>query len=629
MAQAEVPQRDFSRVIQTAQDRHLYEDRQWLKLLHFETDFFRVRESQVDSSNFFFSSQGKTNPRAELNATIEAFFHDAEISDSFKKAQCRFPARYRWLKKHLVDLKVEWPDAKCDRFEAFARGLNGKSVSLVFSSYYLNNPSSAFGHTFLRVNKAPSLKDGQRHELLDYGLNYAAEADTSNAFVYGFNGLFGLFHGKFTAVPYYFKVREYNNSESRDLWEYQLNLKPEAIDMIVAHVWELGTAQIDYWYLTENCSYHMLSILEAADPSVDILSKLDRYVIPADTVRVLWNKTNLVESYHYRPSIRQIFFERWAQLNPIEKKELQYLARQFRNVDEMTYSETLKKMPEKSQAQILDTFIDYIDYRYSKEVQQAGREFQLKLRVLDRRSQIAAAPTEISIEPEVDERPHEAHPSGRWGFGARHFNNDKDMALLSHRFALHDRLDPARGYPHYSQISFFDTDFSYGSSLTSKSSSEFQLENFSAFEVLSASPWSELIPDHSWQFKLGIERTYNENFQPLQEGVIRMGGGWTFLLGRFDVRSHLLLEGHYAGAHSENVFWMGAGPLIEAHYQWTTNLLSQASLQYRRDSAWSVKDYVKTTVESQWSFSKNWGLRAVYRNQRFLEDWSVQLFNYY
>lgn len=612
---------DLNRVLKLAEEQHLDQDRQWRKLLHFETDFFRTTESQVDSANFFFSPQGKKNLQAELTATITAFFHDDEIQDSYGKAQCRFPARYRWLKNHLVNENIKWPDTTCERFLAFAKGIKGESVSLVFSSYYLNNPSSAFGHTFLRVNKVPSERDGQRYELLDYGLNYAAEADTNNAFLYGFKGLFGMFQGKFKSIPYYFKVREYNNAESRDLWEYQLRLKPAAVDMLIAHVWELGPAQIDYWYLTENCSYHMLSILEAADPSVDILSKLNQYVIPADTVRALWSKTDLVENYKYRPSSRQIFFQREALLNTSEKKELKILAKQIKQQDEFVYSADFNKMSSSSQANILDAFIDFIDYRYAKEVQEAGRELQLKMRVLEKRSAIADPAAKITIDPPSEERPHLAHPSGRWGVGYRHTTSDKDFALLSHRFALHDRLDPAMGYPRPSQISFFDLDFSYGK--------EFQLENFAAFELVSASPWSSLIPDHSWRFKLGAERTYSENFTPTQEAVLRMGGGWTFLVGNFDLSTQLLGEAHYDGAHSENQLWAGAGPLLEVHYQWTPFLLSQASVQYRRDSAWAVKDYFKTTIETQYSFSKTWGLRGVYRNQRFLEEYALQLFNYY
>ncbi|MBV2169384.1 MAG: DUF4105 domain-containing protein [Bdellovibrio sp.] len=619
LSHAKSSQETLDEVLKYAQEQKLDQNRQWFKLLHYEKDFFQVRESQIDSPTFFFSAQGKKNPQAELQATITAFFQEVG-EDTFTHAQCRFPARYKWLKAQLHNVKVNWPDIRCERFEAFAQAMKGESVSLVFSSYYLNNPSSAFGHTFLRINKAPSVKDGQRHELLDYGLNYAAEANTNNAFLYGFKGLFGMFPGQFRSIPYYYKVREYNNAESRDLWEYELRLGPSAVEMLIAHVWELGPAQIDYWYLTENCSYHMLSILEAADSSVDILSKLDQYVIPADTVRVLWTKTDLIKDYKYRPSVRQVFFARSKSLNEAEQNELHTLVHQIQTQDEISGQ---------SQAKVLDVFIDYIDFRYSKEVQEAGREFQLKMQVLGKRSEIPEGPMTVSIDPPPEERPHLAHPSGRWGVGYLHDSIAGDLATLTHRFALHDRLDPAWGYPSYSQITFFDLGFSYGSSYADLETKKLELENFAAFELISASPWSSLFPEKSWRFKLGVERTRNENFLPTHEGVVRLGYGWTWGQGVWDLSAQLQGEAHYGPTLSENKLWAGVGPLLELHYSVSSWWQWQASAHYRRDSTWDRQDYLRTQIETQWSFSKTWGLRALYRNQRFLEEAGLQLFNYY
>lgn len=612
-------------VLKFVEERHLGEERQWRKLLHFEKDFFQVQESQIDSASFFFSKVGKKNPHEELKATITAFFSPA-TGDVNEHAQCRFPARFQWLKKHLNNQNVNWPVLKCDRFLAFSNGITGNSVSLVFSSYYLNNPSSAFGHTFLRINKDVS-KDGKRHELLDYGLNYAAEADTNNAFLYGFKGLFGMFPGQFRSIPYYYKVREYNNAESRDLWEYDLKIGPAAVSMLIAHIWELGPAQIDYWYLTENCSYHMLSILEAADPNVDILSKLDQYIIPADTVRVLWNKTDLVTGYKYRPSVREVFFKRWESLSATEKDFVYELAQQIKKQDEITYSADLLKSSQESQARVLDTYIDFIDFRYSKEVQEASREMQLKLRVLGKRSEIDVAPEKIVIDPIPELRPHLAHPSGRWGIGGRLRTDDTEAVLLSHRFALHDRLDPAWGYPSTSQITFFDLDFSYGKNYLQEN--KFEIENFSAFELVSASPWSRLIPDRSWRFKLGVERTRNENFLPTHEGIIRLGYGWTFAKGNWDLSAHLMGEAHYGPHLPKNYLWAGVGPLVELHYQINSMWALEAQAFYRRDSGWEAADYLRTQVQMQYSVSKEWGLRVGYRNERFIEETNLTLFHYY
>src|SRR6185312_4314588 len=296
-------------VVQKAFQTKLYETLQWRKLLHFEPQgLFGHLSSQVDSPNFFLAPNGSDNMQSEMAADIRAFWSTADAAEP-DRARCRFPARYMFIKQSLKSEIHQWPDGPCPRFEKYFDALRGVSVSLVFSSYFLNNPSSAFGHTFLRINKAPA-QDGNRYELLDYGINYAANVDTSNALFYAIKGMFGMFPGTFTSVPYYYKVREYNNAESRDLWEYELNITPAEVDMLVAHLWELGPSWINYWYLTENCSYHMFTILEAAAPRLNLTGQLKKWVIPSDTIQVVWNTPGLVKGYYFRPSVRTELFAR-------------------------------------------------------------------------------------------------------------------------------------------------------------------------------------------------------------------------------------------------------------------------------------------------------------------------------
>src|SRR5690606_26093360 len=124
-----------------------------------------------------------------------------------------------------------------------------------------------FGHTFLRINRRNS-DLAPRQELLDYGVDFSAGVDTDNAVVYALKGLLGFFPGVFRRIPYYYKVREYNDYELRDLWEYELSLTQREVDLVVAHLWELGSTHFDYYYLTENCSYHVLGALEVARPDL-------------------------------------------------------------------------------------------------------------------------------------------------------------------------------------------------------------------------------------------------------------------------------------------------------------------------------------------------------------------------
>ena len=56
-----------------------------------------------------------------------------------------------------------------------------------------------------------------------------ANVTVSNGALYAVLGLVGGFTGSWSNLPYYYKVREYNNFEARDLWSYDLNLRPDEV----------------------------------------------------------------------------------------------------------------------------------------------------------------------------------------------------------------------------------------------------------------------------------------------------------------------------------------------------------------------------------------------------------------
>ncbi len=60
-------------LIEEADRRALYNDKYWHTLLHYKKGVFGLR-SLIDDPNFFLAPGGKHNPKAELEATIKAFF---------------------------------------------------------------------------------------------------------------------------------------------------------------------------------------------------------------------------------------------------------------------------------------------------------------------------------------------------------------------------------------------------------------------------------------------------------------------------------------------------------------------------------------------------------------------------
>ena len=206
-----------------ADDLHLADERYWHLLLH-----FTGKESEIDDPKFFFTKNGKTDPQRELHATIDAFYNETTLDDN--SSACRFPARLEWLKEKL-ELK-DLPIVTCKKYDEIVKKLDPKSVTLVFPAAHINSPASMFGHTFLRINSSYNSK------LLSYAINYsaAADPDKENGFIFAMKGLSGGYYGTYSLLPYYEKLKEYRDTEARDIWEYDLDLTPDETKKMLRHL---------------------------------------------------------------------------------------------------------------------------------------------------------------------------------------------------------------------------------------------------------------------------------------------------------------------------------------------------------------------------------------------------------
>jgi hypothetical protein len=440
-------------LVARARTLRLWEDPGWIRLGHWRPVPGGGWKSEVDGGEFFRSLVGKTNPRAELEATLRGFFDARPVADELSDAQCRFPARFAFLAGRLGADLARLPPRRCPRFEAFLDRVRPRSVTFVFSSYYLNNPASAFGHSFLRLNKEDRARDGKAYELLDYGVDYAATVDTGNAVLYAFKGLFGLFQGHFSHYAYYYKVRQYADAESRDLWEYDLALEPGEVAMLTAHLWELGGTFFWYWYLDENCSYHILGALEAAAPRLRLLDHVGKVVVlPSDTVKAVFANPGLVRAVHYRPSVRTQFLARAEKLPRAGLEGVERLARDPR-------APLPASLGPEGQAATLDAAIDHLDLRFMRDlvVGKAPGAARARQVLLERRSALAVVSPPLEVPIPAARAPELGHDSFRVGAGSGWSSKDGALALLQFRLALHDLGDPPDGYPPLAQIEFLPT----------------------------------------------------------------------------------------------------------------------------------------------------------------------------
>ena len=144
-------------------------------------------------------------PGTDLRAaTLASFFSDAEETPERQNPQCAFIARRAWLDEALKFDRARLPLRDCPRFREWHTALNAQHLTLVFASAYLNNPSSMYGHTLLRID---ARDQDERTRLLAYAVNSAATTDEKNGLTFAIQGLIGGYPGTFSILR---KVRPIN-----------------------------------------------------------------------------------------------------------------------------------------------------------------------------------------------------------------------------------------------------------------------------------------------------------------------------------------------------------------------------------------------------------------------------------
>lgn len=419
----------------------LSDDRYWDILLHYEKGLLG-RTSLVDDRRFFLSPRGKSDPAAELAATIDGFFQDGP--DENDSPRCRFPARFDWLSGRLGIDPARLPAPSCPTLDSNLKRIDPRSAALIFAAGHMNAPASMFGHTLLRIDSSYA------SPLLSYAVNYAATIDPSDSGLsYAFKGIFGLYPGYYSILPYYDKVKEYHGMDQRDLWEYPLNLSGEDVRRMVLHVMELQGIHSDYFFFGENCSYNLLFLLEAGAPAARLTARFRGWTVPADTVKAAIS-AGLLAPPVYRPSQARRIGHIAATLDD------DGIARAVAVMDgkEPAARVSADAIPEDRKARVLDLASESIQQRYMKR--QLGKdEFQTRfLDVLAARSRVGDEAGELSPIP-VPERPDEGHASSRATLAAG-VRKDAFFVEAGVRPAYHDLLDADGGYTAGSQIDFLN-----------------------------------------------------------------------------------------------------------------------------------------------------------------------------
>jgi hypothetical protein len=562
-------------LIQQARANGLADSRDWQVLLHYRATMFGGWKSEADGLGFFLAGKrGKTDPAAELDATLAAFFEpppqDPKNPDT-QHPQCRFPARYAWLKRELAIDPARLADQPCPFFETWRTGMAAEAATLVYATAYLNSPASMYGHTFFRLSRAT----GEGNPLLDYAVNFAADVDTQNGLVYAFRGVTGGFPGRFYVIPYYVKVQEYSNMESRDLWEYELNLSPEQVARLVMHAWETRSTYFDYYFITENCSYQLLTLLEVADPSLHLVDGFSGRVVPGDTVRVVLDQPGLVRRIGARPSLVSTMSRRKEGLD----------SREIRGAEAWVATAPgakppdLGKLPAPRQAQVIDAAYDYLRYRAGLKNEPSDDFKKRERAMLLARGRLGVPPQEVLARPGID-APERGHATLRLGAGGGVSNVAGGFETLSLRGAIHDYLDPSRGYPEDAELEMAHLRLRFDNEAR-----RVRVDRIDLVNILSAAPVDRWVHSASWKAwigaenarELGCERPGSDRagWRCLYFGVTT-GGGFA---ARFGPRRSLLA---FALAEAD----LGAGPAFAAGHDYRVGTGGEAGLTAEAGPLW-------------------------------------------
>jgi len=479
-------------LVEQAIEDKLHEDDYWLILLHYKKGLSGIK-SLVDDPEFFLSKSGKNDPLSELEATIRSFFQ--EDKEKAEEILCRFAARYFWLKDKLEFDISSLPYDGCEAFDATVKRLNPESAVLIFPSAFINGPASMFGHTLIRIDSA------ENSRLLSSAVNYAATGNDINGLLFAFKGIFGLYRGYFSILPYYEKVKEYGDLDHRDMWEYRLDLSLEEVNRMMLHLWELQEIYSDYFFFDENCSYTLLFLLDAARPELKLTDSCAPWVIPISTIRVVAEK-GLIKDVVYRPSKST----KIKYLISATEKEQHDLALKIYNGDIGSDDVLKQNFLKKEKARTLDLVMEYSQYKYSRKEITKEKYFDVFLSASKARSRLKNVESYIK-DIDVPSRPEKGHKPNRIGIGfgvlkgADRGNDNAFFQEISIRPAYHDLLSDDRGYVKGSQIEFMNLVLRYFPDQRKTA-----LEKLDIINIVSISERDKFFKPVSWKVDTGFFR---------------------------------------------------------------------------------------------------------------------------
>ncbi len=566
-----------------AEQKKLDQDITWQRLMYANKN----QKSEVTYAGYFLSENGKNNLKEELKADISALFIPTQDNQSIR---CKFPARSQWLIQQLGIQENELPQVKCSEFENWIGQIKPYKATLIYATDFMGNPSSMFGHILLRLDP----KDQQQLNLVSYAVNYAATVAGNDNWSYAWKGLTGQYPGEYSLMPYYRKVKEYGDFESRDLWEYELNLSPEETRFLVSHIWEMQHVSFPYYFVSDNCAYRLLGLVDLVKPESHLQEKFNYASIPMETIKAM-QQQGLTKAPVYRPALETQLLAQAHQHGASLAKVAHQLA--MKPIKES--SETLKSFSPSDQAKILEMAYDDLYLQFiGRKVEESFAQPQLR--------QLLALRSQIDLDKQRQEpkrpstEPTQGHNARNVSLKLGEVQGDKFIEI-GHRQAYHDLIDPQGGYRAGTQLLFLNGNAQWRDD-------HLKLEHLDLLEVNSYNPIQPFKTPLTWGFNLGWRQeavhdgVYNDE---KQHGVASFNAQVGYSLA--DYERKYICYGQVqtyvqAGSNLDKGWRVGVGPTLGCMNQWLEkfNTVVQVELPYWEDqNQWNLR------LNTQWQYAIN------------------------
>lgn len=338
--------------------------------------------------------------------------------------------------------------------------------------------------------------------------------------MYAWLGMTGGFPGTYAMHPYYVKINEYNDMESRDLWEFRLNLTAEELEFLQAHLWELSSVYFPYYYLDENCSYQLLTLLEAVRPSASLTNRFSLFVTPTDTLHTMNEQGFFTGKTDYRAAV----FTRYTTFFENSSAQARSIFKDLLTSRALPQEQTVDNVA------AVDMLLEY--YKYTNEYEISGWkpvDLAHYRALLYWRSKLALDPgLERFVIADAEKNPLAGFKSTE--IRAGYYSASSAHALVfGIRPALREFQDVTLGFSPWSQMQIMGFSLSY---LVKEN--QVRLEEFNVVDLAALSPWRAHIRKLTYRLRTGLYRY--DQFLPVGISTLSWdstaGAGLTLPLGK-------------------------------------------------------------------------------------------------